>query len=153
VVYAYDTLDGAYLRQRFRLFVFYRCCRYYDFACTTTAGIEFTKITGQLTLNQGEYGTYIPWGSIIYHWATGITEVYGPDNNRIFIAKDSAAAPITAPGGGGPATHIYQAPNGARIDCQATVGNDKATKIYSGDQLILTIIGKDFGFSILNMYR
>jgi hypothetical protein len=33
----------------------------------------------------------IPYGSVIYHWANGITEVFGPDEKRILIAKDSEA--------------------------------------------------------------
>ncbi len=106
----------------------------------------FTVITAPLTLDGTKPGTDIPWGSVVYHWANGITEVYGPDNNRIFIAKDSSAAVIIGPGGGRAATHGYQVPSGARIDSQAMVGNDKATKIYMGDRLIMTIIEKSENF-------
>ena len=111
-----------------------------------TTGIAFTVITAPLTLDGTQPGTQIPWGSTIIHWANGITEAYGPDNNRIFIAKDASAAQITGPGGGKPATRSYQVPNGARIDPQAMVGTDNATKIYVGDQLILTIIEKTENF-------
>ncbi len=48
---------------------------------------KFTKIDAPLTLNGTEPGTDIPRGSVVYHWANGITEVYGPNNKRIFIAK------------------------------------------------------------------
>ena len=106
----------------------------------------FTKITAPLTLDGTKPGTDIPWGSVVYHWADGITEVYGPDNNRIFIAKDSSAAVIIGPGGGRAATHGYQVPSGARIDGDVMVGNDKVTKIYMGDSLIMTIIEKSKNF-------
>ena len=107
----------------------------------------FTRITAPLTLDGTKPGTDIPWGSVVYHWANGITEVYGPDNNRIFIAKDSSAAVIVGPGGGRAATRMYQVPSGASIDTQAMVGIYKATKIYLGDRLIMTVIYKSENFS------
>lgn len=93
---------------------------------------EFIKIIASLTVGEppppGEpdvyngHATYIPYGSVVYHWSNGITEVFGPDKKRIFIAKDSEAARIfhpTPPGasnpGGSPATYSYQVPNGTLI--------------------------------------
>jgi hypothetical protein len=93
---------------------------------------EFIKITAPLTVGEapspGEpdvyngYATYIPYGSVVYHWSNGITEVFGPDKKRIFIARDSEAAMIphsTPPGasrpGGSPATRSYQVPSGTLI--------------------------------------
>jgi hypothetical protein len=106
--------------------------------------IEFTKITAPLSLNEQEPGTHIPYGSVIYHWANGITEVYGPDNTRIFIAKDSEAAMLPHPSGPqgpyeSPATFIYQVPSGAGI---LKGESDNIQKVYLNGALILTIITK-----------
>ncbi len=109
---------------------------------------QFTKIDAPLTLDGTKPGTDIPFGSVVYHWANGITEVYGPNNNRIFIAKDSEAADIPHPtppgstGGPSPATHMYQVPSGTSISNEEVVGTDNVTKMYLGNTLILTIIEK-----------
>ncbi len=108
---------------------------------------QFTKITAPLTLDGTKPGTDIPRGSVVYHWANGITEVYGPDNKRIFIAKDSEAATLPHPSGPkGPfessATYIYQVPDGTSIRDDGTMGSDNVIKMYLGDTLILTIIEK-----------
>jgi hypothetical protein len=116
----------------------------------TLSPIEFTKITAPLTLNGEEPSTDIPWGSVVYHWANGITEVYGADNNRIFIAKDSEAAMLPHPSAPGqpsesPATFIYQVPSGAHI----TKGeSDNITEIYLDEVLILTVIEKSEDFTV-----
>jgi hypothetical protein len=105
---------------------------------------QFEKITAPLSLNEEEENaTLIPYGSVIYHWANGITEVYGLDNTRIFIAKDSEAAQISAPGGSKPATHIYHIPNEARVSEE----DSNITKVYLGESLILTVIKKSESFS------
>ncbi len=107
--------------------------------------IEFDKITAPLTLDGTKPGTDIPWGSVVYHWANGITEVYGADNKRIFIARDSEATQIAVPGGLKPATHIYQVPSGAHI----TKGeSDNITEIYLDEVLILTVIEKSEDFTV-----
>lgn len=114
-------------------------------AATPPPATEFKKITAPLSLNEEENATVIPYGSVIIHWANGITEVYGPDNELIFIAGDSEAAMIAAPGGHKPATHIYHVPSGAIIDEAALPPpweeDSKITKVYL-DGLILTIIEK-----------
>jgi len=79
---------------------------------------EFIKITGALTvvgsIPAGESDIYegrvtcIPDGSAVYHWSNGITEVFGPDKKRIFIARDSEAVSER----GIPATRTYQVPSG-----------------------------------------
>jgi len=101
----------------------------------------FAVITAPLSLNKEANTTHIPQGSVIHHWANGITEVYGPDNNRLFIAKDSESTGIGAPGGFKPATHVYHVPDGSRIST-----DDNITRIYLDDDLILTVIeeSKDF---------
>ena len=101
----------------------------------------FAVITAPLSLNKEANTTYIPHGSIIYHWADGITEVYGLDNNRLFIARDSDAAQVSAPGGPSPATHIREVPNQSRIS-----EDNGITRIYLGDTLILTVIHKTENF-------
>jgi len=103
----------------------------------------FAVITAPLSLNKEANTTHIPHGSVIYHWANGITEVYGPDNNRLFIARDSDAAQVSAPGGPSPATHIREVPNGSRIST-----DDNITRIYLDDDLILTVIEKSEDFII-----
>lgn len=109
---------------------------------------QFTKIEAPLTLDGTKPGTDIPRGSVVYHWANGITEVYGPDNKRIFIAKDSEAAEVTHPtpsGGGGrpsPATYMYQVPSGTSITGDIKEGNDTITKMYLNNRLILTVVKK-----------
>ncbi len=96
----------------------------------------FAVITAPLSLNEEENVTAIPYGSVIYHWANGITEVYDSDNNLLFIARDSEAAIVGAPGGFIPATHGYHIPDGSRISTE----EDGTTKIYLDAALILTVI-------------
>ena len=95
----------------------------------------YAIIKAPLSLEKGKNTTFIPHGSVIYHWANGITEVYGPDSERLFIARDSEAATTTAPGGPKPATFTLQVPDGAHISNEG----DNTTKIYQGDTLLLTI--------------
>jgi hypothetical protein len=108
----------------------------------------FTKITESLTLNEEGPGTHIPYGSVIYHWANGITEAYDADNNLIFIAKDSETAMLPHPSGPqgpyeSPATRIIEVPNGALVDRDES--DNTTIRIYLSPQkeaLILTIIDK-----------
>jgi hypothetical protein len=59
--------------------------------------------------------TYIPYGSIIYHWANGIAEVFGPDGRRILIAKDSEATQMPVPAGViAPVTHVFGSDTGTK---------------------------------------
>jgi hypothetical protein len=87
---------------------------------------EYAKITASLTLydpSSAPPGTglnYIPYASTIIHWHNGITEAFGPDGKRLFIAKDAEAAQIPHPSGPNgpftsPATQILQVPSGALI--------------------------------------
>jgi len=103
----------------------------------------FAVITAPLSLNKEANTTRIPHGSVIHHWANGITEVYGPDNNRLFIARDSEAVSVGAPGGFKPATHVYHVPDGSRIST-----DDNITRIYLDDDLILSVIEKSEDFLI-----
>lgn len=109
---------------------------------------QFTKINAPLTLDGTKPGTDIPRGSVVYHWANGITEVYGPDKELVFIAKDSEAAMLPHPTPPGqvaspnPATHAYQVPSGTSIRDDVKEGNDTVTRMYLGNRLILTVIKK-----------
>jgi len=113
---------------------------------------EYKKVTAPLSLyyDKEENATVILFGSVIYHWANGITEVYGPDNKRIFIARDSEATMIAAPGGLKPATHIYYIPSGALVDEAGlpppSDEGSKITKVYLGGRKILTVIEKSEDF-------
>jgi len=102
----------------------------------------FTKITEALTLNADEPGTHIPWGSVIFQWANGITELDGPDGTLIFLAKDSEAAILPHPSGLGmpgesPATHIIGVPSGTHITNDPN--NADITRHYLDGELILTL--------------
>ena len=114
--------------------------------CLMTSGCMFTRVTEGFCVDpEYQYGFHIPQGSVVYHWANGITEVYGPDNTRILIAKDAEAAQIPAPGGPAPATHVYYVPSGT------SGGPDESGKInknYLDDALILTIIEKDENYPV-----
>jgi hypothetical protein len=109
---------------------------------------EYTIVTAPFTLNEDE-GTRIPHGSTIFHWKNGITEVYGPDDLLILIARDSEAADVphsTVPdpkSGPSPATHHYQVPSGSYISDGGTVENDKITEVYFNNEVMLTIIDRD----------
>jgi len=108
--------------------------------------LKFTKVTEPFSVDpEASYGFHIPQGSVIYHWANGITEVYGPDNARILIARDSEATQIPAPGGPALATHVYYGPSGTRHDWDES-GN--ICRIYLDDALILTIIEKDENYPV-----
>ena len=70
--------------------------------CLMTSGCMFTRVTEGFCVDpEYQYGFHIPQGSVVYHWANGITEVYGPDNKRILITKDSLVMG-TPPGGPAP---------------------------------------------------
>ena len=107
---------------------------------------EYERVTAPLSLyyDKEENATVILYGSVIYHWANGITEVYGPDNNRIFIARDSEATMIATPEGLKPATHIYHIPSGALVDEAGlpppSDAGSKITKVYRDGTKTLTIL-------------
>jgi len=116
--------------------------------CLMTSGCMFTKVTEPFCVDPEEqHGFHIPQGSVIYHWANGLTEVYGPDNKRILIAKDSLVMG-TPPGGPAPTTRIYYLPNGASVD---TDESGKITRNYLDDTLILTIIEKDENYPVISL--
>jgi hypothetical protein len=107
--------------------------------------VVFTKITEALTVSENQTGTRIPCGSVIYHWANGITEAYSANNSLIFIANDSEAAQLPHPSGPNgpfvsPATKILQVPSGARITNDP--GDNVTIKVYLDINLILTIINE-----------
>ena len=88
---------------------------------------DFIKITAPFTLGEPPKSpqpgqtigdaTYIPYGSIIYHWANGIVEVFDSDGNRILIAKDSETPIRIGPGNShGPVTSFFSIPDGASIE-------------------------------------
>jgi hypothetical protein len=66
----------------------------------------------------------------------------GPDNDRLFIARDSEATSVGAPGGFKPVTRVYHVPDGARISEE----DSNITKIYLNDALILTVVEKSEDF-------
>jgi hypothetical protein len=120
---------------------------------TTASPDEFVKVTAPLTLDGTEPGTQIPWGSTVYHWANGITEVYGPDGKRLFIAKDAEAVEWSHPSGPNdsgisPATSILQVPNGSHIDRADVAGADNAITVSANGSAILTVLTmpEDFPF-------
>jgi hypothetical protein len=118
--------------------------------CLMTSGCMFTKVTEPFSVDpEASYGFHIPQGSIIYHWANGITEVYGPDNKRILITKDSLVMG-TPPGGPKPTTRIYDVSNGTstREDWDESTKTDR---IYMDDTLILTIIEKDENYPLISL--
>ena len=123
--------------------------------CLMTSGCMFTKVTEGFSVNpEASYGFHIPQGSVIYHWANGITEVYGPDNKRILITKDSlVTTPVPGPPGGpfeSPTTRLYHVPNGTRGDWDESTKTDRN---YLDDTLILTIIEKDENYPVISVWR
>ena len=116
--------------------------------CLMTSGCMFTRVTEGFCVDpEASYGFHIPQGSVIYHWANGITEVYGPDNKRILITKDSLVMG-TPPGGPAPTTRIYQLPNDTRGDWDESTKTDRN---YLDDTLILTIIEKDENYPLISL--
>jgi len=125
--------------------------------CLMTSGCMFTKVTEPFSVDpEASYGFHIPQGSVIYHWANGITEVYGPDNKRILITKDSlVTTPVLGPPGGpfeSPTTRIYDVSNGTstREDWDESTKTDR---IYMDDTLILTIIEKDEDYPLISVWK
>lgn len=116
-----------------------------------TSGCMFTRVTDMFSVDpEDQHGFQIPQGSIIYHWANGITEVYGPDSERILITKDSLVeyfhpTPAYPPGTSGPprspspTTHGYQVPNGSISEWDESTHTER---VYLNDILILTVIEK-----------
>jgi len=129
--------------------------------CLATSGCMFTKVTSMFSVDpEDEHGFQIPQGSTIYHWANGITEVYGPDNQRILITKDSLVnyshpTPQPAPGTSSPprspspTSHGYQVPNNSTIDSSE---GDTIIRVYSADgTLILTVIERPEEFPLVSL--
>jgi hypothetical protein len=110
-----------------------------------TSPPQYVPIKAELVFGDDQPGTHIPLGSTIYHWKNKITEVIGPDNSILFICKDTEVAQIPTPGGGPqPATRVLQVPNGAKISPDKN--NKSITKIYSGNDVIGTIVQKPEDF-------
>lgn len=96
----------------------------------------FTKITSAFTLIPGATtGTPIPTGSVITHWVNGITEVTGPDNKRILLARDSDATMTVTESGNTAVTWMYSLPAGASVQ-----PGSNETKMVLNGQVILTIV-------------
>ena len=110
--------------------------------------LEFTKVTEPFCVDpEASYGFHIPQGSVIYHWANGITEVYGPDNTRILITKDSLVM-HNPPGGPKPTTRTYYVPDGSIGDWDESTKTDRT---YLNGVLILTIIEKDENYPVISL--
>ena len=123
--------------------------------CLMTSGCMFTKVTEPFSVDpEVSYGFHIPQGSVIYHWADGITEVYGPDNKRILITKDSLATyQHPGPPGGpfeSPTTRGYQLPSGTIGDWDESTKTDRT---YLNGVLILTVIEKDENYPVISLGR
>ena len=100
----------------------------------------FTKVTKPLSLIPNDTdGTPLPFGSVIYHYTNGVTEVAGPDKQRILVALDADAATITTSNGDvKPATWIYRLPESTTASVGE--GNSKTTNMYLNGKLILSIV-------------
>jgi len=98
----------------------------------------YKTIDHPLSTEEGDNVYKIPTGSVIHHFANGITEVRGPDNALVFKAIDSKTELIATPAGFLRASHVYHIPDGSSID---TKGN--TDKVYLGDTRILTVIDED----------
>jgi uncharacterized protein YjdB len=110
-----------------------------------TSPPQYVIIKAGLVFGDDQPGTHIPLGSTIYHWKNKITEVVGPDNSILFICKDTEVAQIPTPGAGlQPVTKVIGVPNGAMISSDPD--NENITRIYSGDDLIGTIVTKPVDF-------
>jgi hypothetical protein len=100
--------------------------------------IRLTIIGAPLSLVDDGNGTFIPYGSVIYHWSNGITEAFGPDKTRLWMARNSDARIVHSPGGGDvPATFVYGVPNGSLIKPDQ---EHAVTRVYLDYSLILTVI-------------
>jgi hypothetical protein len=99
----------------------------------------FQIITIGFTLDQSQpVGTLLAYGSVIYHWANGITEVDKPDGTLQLLARDSEAGIPPNPSGREiPATWIVHYPNNTEID---STPDYSVTLAHFGNQTILTII-------------
>ncbi len=109
---------------------------------------SFVVITGALTAGAPPRGatgpallSYLPAGALVLHWANGITEAFYADGVRLFIARDSEAAPVTAPGAGTlPATKVLNLPSGAVIDAGPTLNSQAIYASPAKDVLLLTVV-------------
>jgi hypothetical protein len=99
---------------------------------------NYTRVIKAFSVDQQSPGHKIPQGSIIRHLNGGTTEIAGPDNRIIVRAKDSDAELVNTASGQIRATHICQIP-----DKSVIMTKDNIIKVYSGGNLILTIINQE----------
>ena len=96
---------------------------------------EYVIVTAPFTVSDEQDGYRIPQGSVIYHLANGITEVYGPDGELILKAVDYEASLVPTPGGLRRATHVFHVPNGTHIS-----GEGNVQEFHLEGTLILTVV-------------
>ncbi len=99
------------------------------------AGDNFVKIQKGFTIDSSQPGQRLEKGSIIHHFANGVTEVYGANKSLKFKTKESENDIIITPHGPQKANRVYNVPSGSQIDHQGNI-----TKIYSSNDCVLTII-------------
>jgi len=106
---------------------------------------NLTVVTSPFTLIPGDIsGTPLSHGSVIYHWANGVTEVVGPDKQPILIALDSEAAKSETSTGVKAVTWLYRVPTGTEARLGDTSGT---TGFYLDGKLILTVVLKNESFA------
>jgi hypothetical protein len=103
-----------------------------------TDDVNFVRVDKPFSVNPGGAGYQLQTGTTVRHSPGDITEIIGPDNKVIGRARDSDAELVPTPSGITRATHIFQVPDKAMI-----INTDGVIKVYSENNLILTIINED----------
>jgi len=103
----------------------------------------FTKVNKSFSIGSDE-GYRIPEGSVVRHLSNGTTQVSRPDGSLVLKTKNSEVPMVSTPSGPKKATHVFGVPNGSWIK----EVDDKTTKVYSDNRLILTTIDEEKNLSI-----
>lgn len=97
------------------------------------------QVSYRMANKQSDKSGKVPYGTIIYHSAKGVTTVFDSTGKQLFTAIDADAAIIHTLNGPAPATYVQEVP-----DKSVIVDSGKTIHVFSDKQLILTVINENF---------
>jgi hypothetical protein len=93
------------------------------------------RITDRTIVGTSAVPASIPYGTIVHHSNDGVTTVFDPTGQQLYVTKDSTAPLINTPGGALPATRVFEVPDKSLI-----VDDNNITYVFYDNQRILTVL-------------